>query len=209
MEGDPTLLGPLGRVNLRIQWLRLARPKGSNRVSVSFPSHEDGNRSSFRNVVFPTYFELRTMDKVQILNDSGRYDRQNPFKDNLKLYKKICHNPALVSVFDKLYFIQILNFRILYYFVNSVPALHIIIWNKFQNYILCELNARNMYYIWYHWYYYMKYILMLYTIIRTQFPHYTLSYKLSSRFIYYCINSTLMLYFITRIWTQLLRYILL
>jgi hypothetical protein len=34
-----------------VQWLRLALSKGPNRVGVS-PSPEDGNRSSFRNVVF-------------------------------------------------------------------------------------------------------------------------------------------------------------
>jgi hypothetical protein len=32
---------------------------------VHLPSPEDGNRSSFRNVVFSSFLEHRTMDKVQ------------------------------------------------------------------------------------------------------------------------------------------------
>jgi hypothetical protein len=35
-----------------VQGLRLALSKGPNRVGVSLPSLEDGNRSGFRNVVF-------------------------------------------------------------------------------------------------------------------------------------------------------------
>lgn len=31
--------------------------KGANRIGVSHPKHEDGNISSFRNVVFPRYLE--------------------------------------------------------------------------------------------------------------------------------------------------------
>jgi hypothetical protein len=41
----------------------LALSKGPNRVGVSLPSPEDGNRSSFRNVVFSSYLEFGTMDK--------------------------------------------------------------------------------------------------------------------------------------------------
>jgi hypothetical protein len=44
--------------------LRLALSKEPNRVAVSLPSPEEGNRSSFRNAVFQ-YLEFRTMDKVQ------------------------------------------------------------------------------------------------------------------------------------------------
>jgi hypothetical protein len=47
----------------------LALSKGPNRVSVSLASLEDGKRSSFRNVVFSTYLEFRTMDKVHKLSD--------------------------------------------------------------------------------------------------------------------------------------------
>jgi hypothetical protein len=39
------------------QWLRLALTKGRNRIGVSLPLPEDGNRSSFRNVVFYSYLE--------------------------------------------------------------------------------------------------------------------------------------------------------
>jgi hypothetical protein len=47
------------------QYLRLARSKEPNRADVSDPSSEDGNRSSFRNMVFPSCVEFRTMDKAQ------------------------------------------------------------------------------------------------------------------------------------------------
>jgi hypothetical protein len=39
-------------------------------VDVSLPSHEDGNRSVFRNVVFSVYLEFRAMDRVQKPSDS-------------------------------------------------------------------------------------------------------------------------------------------
>jgi hypothetical protein len=43
---------------------RSALSKGPNGVCVSLPSPEDVNRSSFRNVVFYSYLEFRTMYKV-------------------------------------------------------------------------------------------------------------------------------------------------
>jgi hypothetical protein len=46
-----------------VQWLGLALSKRPNRVGVSLPSPEDGNRSSFRNIFL--YLEFWTMDKVQ------------------------------------------------------------------------------------------------------------------------------------------------
>jgi hypothetical protein len=46
----PTLLGHLEKANLN-HW-RLALPKGPNRVGISFPSPEDGIRSSFWNIMF-------------------------------------------------------------------------------------------------------------------------------------------------------------
>jgi hypothetical protein len=49
--GGNTLLDLL-RSSDRVQWFRLALSKGPNRVGVSLPSPEDGNRSSLRNVVF-------------------------------------------------------------------------------------------------------------------------------------------------------------
>jgi hypothetical protein len=59
-EETPTLLGPLERANLSLsQWLRLALSNGSNRVRVSPPpSREDGNSSSFRNVVSYSVFGM-------------------------------------------------------------------------------------------------------------------------------------------------------
>jgi hypothetical protein len=64
------LLGPMDGANLR-HWT-LALSNGPSRVGVSFPSPEDGSRSSFRNVVFSSYLEFRTMDKVQKPSDSER-----------------------------------------------------------------------------------------------------------------------------------------
>jgi hypothetical protein len=46
-----------------VQWLRLALSKGPNRVGVSFPSPEDGNRSRFRNFLFSSCLQFRTMNK--------------------------------------------------------------------------------------------------------------------------------------------------
>jgi hypothetical protein len=57
----PTLLGSLERTNLN----HLALSKESSRVSVSLSSPEDGNGSSFQNVVFYIYLELHAVDKVQ------------------------------------------------------------------------------------------------------------------------------------------------
>jgi hypothetical protein len=42
----------------------------SNRVDVSLPSPEEGNRSSYRNVVFSINLEFRTVDKVRKLVNS-------------------------------------------------------------------------------------------------------------------------------------------
>jgi hypothetical protein len=50
-------------------------------IGVSCPSPEDGNRSSFRNVVFFCFIEYRTMDKVQKPSSlECLYHRQNPLK---------------------------------------------------------------------------------------------------------------------------------
>jgi hypothetical protein len=62
-----TLLGPLERANLN-HWTT-----GSNRAGVSFPSPEDGNTSSFPEVVFSSYLEFRTMDKVNKPSNSECY----------------------------------------------------------------------------------------------------------------------------------------
>jgi hypothetical protein len=55
-EKIPTQLGPLEKDGL---WFRLTLSKGPNWVGVFSPSPEDGNRCSFRNVVF---ILLRTPD---------------------------------------------------------------------------------------------------------------------------------------------------
>jgi hypothetical protein len=65
----PTLLASLER---EVEWLRLAISEGSNKVSISFPSPEDGNGSSFRNVVLPSYLEFRIRNKVLKHSDSER-----------------------------------------------------------------------------------------------------------------------------------------
>jgi hypothetical protein len=57
----PTSLGPLDKVN---KWIKLALSKEPSRVGVSLSSPDDGNRSSFRNLVFSSYLEFRTIDKV-------------------------------------------------------------------------------------------------------------------------------------------------
>jgi hypothetical protein len=51
-------------------WLRLAPYKRPSRVDVSFHSPEDGNITSFRNIVYSSYLEFRTMDKVRKTSDS-------------------------------------------------------------------------------------------------------------------------------------------
>jgi hypothetical protein len=49
--------------------LKVALSKGPERVGVSLPSAEDGNRSSFQNIVFSKF---QTIDKVHKPRDSGR-----------------------------------------------------------------------------------------------------------------------------------------
>jgi hypothetical protein len=46
------------------QWVRLSLSNGPNSVDISLPSHEDGNRSRFRNVVLSTHFESRKANKT-------------------------------------------------------------------------------------------------------------------------------------------------
>jgi hypothetical protein len=50
--------------------MRSALSKGPNRVGIYLPSPEDGKRSSFPEVVFSTYLEFWTMDKVHKPGDS-------------------------------------------------------------------------------------------------------------------------------------------
>jgi hypothetical protein len=49
---------------------RSALSKGPNKVCVSIPLSENGNRSSYRNGVFSSYLEFRTLDKFHIPSDS-------------------------------------------------------------------------------------------------------------------------------------------
>jgi hypothetical protein len=70
-ENPWTFLRPLEKYNFQlVQWLRLALRKEPNRVVLSLPSHEDGNVSILRKVVFSSYLEFRTTDNVHRLGDS-------------------------------------------------------------------------------------------------------------------------------------------
>jgi hypothetical protein len=53
-----------------VQWFRSALSKGPIKVDVFLPSPEDGNRSSFRNVVFLS-LESLTMNKAQTRSNSA------------------------------------------------------------------------------------------------------------------------------------------
>jgi hypothetical protein len=60
---------------------------GPNRVGVSLPSPEDGNRSSFLNVMFSGYLEFRTMHKVQKPGNSECYTASSePFNITITIY---------------------------------------------------------------------------------------------------------------------------
>jgi hypothetical protein len=65
-----------------LRWGGRIHSTGPNRVGVSCPSPEDGNRSSFRNVVFFCFFlEYRTMNKVQKPSSPECYiPSSEPFK---------------------------------------------------------------------------------------------------------------------------------
>jgi hypothetical protein len=58
----PILLSPLERAKLNPV---IALSEGPNRVGISLHSPGDGNRFNFRRVVFSSYLEFRTMNKVQ------------------------------------------------------------------------------------------------------------------------------------------------
>jgi hypothetical protein len=65
------------------------------KVGVSLPSPEDGNRSSFRKVVFSTYVEFLTLDNIHELSDSECSHRKNPYvpfkKDIMTVLTKYVH----------------------------------------------------------------------------------------------------------------------
>jgi hypothetical protein len=76
-EGDTYSVGSLERVNLN-HWT-LALSKGPNRVSVS-SSPEDGNRASFRNVMFSSLFRIPD-DKIQNPSNFEWYKQSSePFR---------------------------------------------------------------------------------------------------------------------------------
>jgi hypothetical protein len=66
MRETPTSTHLLERANLS----HSTNDQGSNRLLACFSSSEDGDRSSFQDVVFPIYLEFWTMDKVQKSSDS-------------------------------------------------------------------------------------------------------------------------------------------
>jgi hypothetical protein len=63
-------LHPSSRILNLMQSLRLAHSKGPKRVGVSFPSPEDGNRSSFQNNEFTSHLEFLTLDNAHKASDS-------------------------------------------------------------------------------------------------------------------------------------------
>jgi hypothetical protein len=69
----PTVLGPLKKLTSITEPVQLALSKGPNKVGVSLPSPGEGKRSSFRNVVFSSYLEFWTMDKVYESSESECY----------------------------------------------------------------------------------------------------------------------------------------
>jgi hypothetical protein len=58
------------RPNIQITKQNVSETGSVSVFRCSLPSAVDGNRSSFRKVVFSSYFEFRTIDKVQKPNDS-------------------------------------------------------------------------------------------------------------------------------------------
>jgi hypothetical protein len=103
-EGDTYSVGSL------VQWLRLA--KRYDIIGVSFHPHEDWNRSSFRNDVFPTYLEYRAMKIVQKPNDwmfSNSFALQYYYVLPVKMtYLCLAHH-ALTSCFLCIHFLCILD----------------------------------------------------------------------------------------------------
>jgi hypothetical protein len=56
-----TFLGPVIEVSPLLE---------TNGIEVSCPSFGDGNRFSFKNIVFSSYLEFQTMDKIHKPSDS-------------------------------------------------------------------------------------------------------------------------------------------
>jgi hypothetical protein len=79
----PALLGPLNRINQRF---RLALCKKPNKVGASLSLYVEGNRSSFRNVLFPSCSVGRWEKSLNAVILSARrlYLRGMELKCNLK-----------------------------------------------------------------------------------------------------------------------------
>jgi hypothetical protein len=60
----------MGNSEAESKWLRLSLSEWPKRVGVSLSTPEDGNRFSFRNNVFSSYIEFRTMDNIHKPSDS-------------------------------------------------------------------------------------------------------------------------------------------
>jgi hypothetical protein len=67
-----TQLSPLQRANLN-HWTRLDLSKRPSSVGVSLSTPEEGNRSSFRIIMFYSYLEFLMMDKVHTSSNSECY----------------------------------------------------------------------------------------------------------------------------------------
>jgi hypothetical protein len=63
--------------------IRFAPLEGPSKVGVSLPSPEDGNTSSFRDVVFSSCLEFWTMDKVHKPSHSDKGSNSNKRYPNL------------------------------------------------------------------------------------------------------------------------------
>jgi hypothetical protein len=79
----PTLSGPLGRANLNHWRLMLALSKGPNRIGVTLPSSKGGRRSIFRNVMFYSYLEFRTVDSARKSSTLLQYSGQMSQVENI------------------------------------------------------------------------------------------------------------------------------
>jgi hypothetical protein len=90
-----TFLHPFLIIGLRTGWKpdNIFRPRNwkeysitgqePNRVGISFPSPEDGNRSNLQSALFSTYLEFQMMDKVEIRSDSEKQGRSEALKLSL------------------------------------------------------------------------------------------------------------------------------
>jgi hypothetical protein len=63
----------------------LVPSEGPNRVDVSLFSPEDGKRSNFRNLMFSSYLEFFTMDKVHKPSDSENKSRVPCFQPDFNV----------------------------------------------------------------------------------------------------------------------------